>query len=190
MMLYLRSRSVPTSLTVMLSCAVGLWVLGNAVDDPFTRIQLAMLVTLLTTAAISPGLAGADIDIDRIAGFAWPPRRAAHLLIAGALAFGMLSATTLADDPITTIARIARDVTGFIGLTGLGAAFLSARLAPLLSFLWAVPVLAGLPLPIRSTYLMVLTWMLQPTQSTQATITAMAVGVTGVLAYAIRGPRS
>jgi hypothetical protein len=71
--LYLRSRSAPVTLAVMLGCAVGLWALGHAVDEPYRRGRLALLATLLAIAAVAPGLAGADIDLDRVAAFAWPP---------------------------------------------------------------------------------------------------------------------
>jgi hypothetical protein len=40
-----------------------------------------------------------------------------------------------------------------------------------------------------STWQQVLAWMLQPAASAPAAITASVLGVTGVLAYAILGPR-
>lgn len=186
--LYLRSRSAPATLATMLGCAVGLWALGHTVDDPYGRGQLAMLATLLTTAAIAPGLAGADIHLDRTSAFAWPPRRAAHLIIAGAIAVGLLAATALAGDPMTGTARIARDAAGLTGLIGLGAAALGASRAPVFPLLWTALII-GLGPPDQPTYQVMLTWMIQPTDTTTATVAALTLGASGTLAYAILGPR-
>jgi hypothetical protein len=185
--LYLRSRSAPATLATMLGGAVGLWALGHTVDDPYRRSQLALLATVLAIAAVAPGLAGADIDLDRLAGFAWPPRRAAHLIIAGAVAVALLAATT-GDVTATSTARIARDAAGMTGLIGLGAATLSASRAPLPSLLWTALVV-GIPPTSRPTHRVILTWMMQPTDTTAATLTAMTLAATGILAYAIAGPR-
>jgi hypothetical protein len=54
-----------------------------------------------------------------------------------------------------------------VGLLALGAATLGAGWA------WIVP----------------LTWMHQPTASTSAIVTALVVGVTGTVTYAVAGPR-
>jgi hypothetical protein len=186
--LYLRSRSAPASLATMLGCAVGLWALGLAVDDSSTRVRLALLITALAIAAIAPGLAGADADLERIPGFAWPPRRAAHLVIAGVVAFGLMAAAALAGDPVTGTARIARDAAGLTGLLGLGAVALGASRAPLLPLLWTA-LAVGLPTTDRPAYKAVITWMMLPTTIVTATLTAVVVGATGVLAYSVAGPR-
>jgi hypothetical protein len=186
--LYLRSRSAPATLATMLGCAVGLWALGVAVDDPWTRIRLALLATALAIAAIAPGLAGADADLERIPGFAWPPRRAAHLVIAGGVAFGLMAATALTVDPVSATARVARDATGLTGLVGLGAAVLGASRAPLLPLIWTA-IAIGVPTTDRPAYKVVVTWMMQPTANGGATLTAVVVGATGLLAYALAGPR-
>jgi hypothetical protein len=44
------------------------------------------------------------------------------------------------------------------------------------------------PWPSPATYRQVLTWMLQPADATPATVTALVLGATGVLAYAVLGP--
>jgi hypothetical protein len=185
--LYLRSRSAPATLATMLSCAAGLWALGYAIDDPYPRSQLVLLTTVLAIAATAPGLTGADADLDQTAGFAWPPRRAAHLIIAGAIVVGLL-AIALAGDPTISTARIARDTAGLTGLIGLGAATLGASRAPLLSLLWTA-VAIGIPPTNQPAHRVILAWMAQPTGTVTATLTALILAVTGVLAYAIAGPR-
>lgn len=188
LLLYARSRSAPAALATMLGCATALWALGNQVDDPHGRAQLALLATALAAAAIGPGLAGADINLDRTAAFAWPPRRAAHLIIAGCITAGLLTATTLAGDPIANTATIARDTIGLTGLTGLGAALFGASRAPLLPLLWAV-LAVGIPQPTQPTSQVILTWAMQPTSNSTATIIALTLGTSGTLAYALRGSR-
>jgi hypothetical protein len=70
---------------------------------------------------------------------------------------------------------------------GLGAAALGASRAPLLPLVWGVLV-RTLPPPAQPTYRVVLTWMVQPTHVTSATVAALTLGATGTLAYAIFGP--
>ncbi len=82
--LYLRSRAVPTTAAAVLGCAVALWALGLAVDNPQSRVLAALLLSLAATTAIGHGLAGADHDLDKTTAIAWPPRRAAHIIVAGA----------------------------------------------------------------------------------------------------------
>ena len=188
--LYLRSRSAPATLAIMAGCAIGLGALEPTVDDPISRSRLALLATALAVAAIGPGLAGADLDLDRLSGFAWPPRRAAYLIIGAAVAAGLIAATTLVGDPMTDVNRIARDAAGFTGLVGLGAAGLGASRAPLVPVLWTVVVLGVQP-PADRTDLVVLSWMAQPVGSLTgaATVTGVVIAVVGTLAYATCGPR-
>jgi hypothetical protein len=46
-----------------------------------------------------------------------------------------------------------------------------------------------LPSPVLAAYHQVLTWMVQSPDTTPATTTAMVLGASGVLVYAIFGPR-
>jgi hypothetical protein len=181
-------------MVTMLGCAVGLGAVGHSVHDPLARVRLAMLATVLAIAAVAPGLDGDDADLERVAAFAWPPRRAAHLVIAGAIAVGLLAATALAGDPMTTTARLVRDATGLIGLVGLGAAVLGASrafLLPLISTAFALGLQGALGSQLVSAprYQLVTTWIMQPTSATIATVTALVLGATGVLAYALVGSR-
>lgn len=191
--LYLRCRSVPVAVAAVLGTTTALWLLGHTTDDPQPRGVLAVLAVLAGTAATAPGLAGADIDLDRTAAFPWPPRRAAHVLVAGAGVAGVLAATALTGDALANAGRIARDVTGMGGLVALGAATLGAARAWLPPVTWT---LLALPLspplgtqPAGPTYKLVLTWMVQPTDMTSATVTAVSLGVVGTLAYARFGTR-
>ena len=191
--LYLRSRAVPAAAAAVLVSAVGLWALGLAIDHPQGRSLAALLVALAATTAIAPGLAGADHDLDRASAIAWPPRRAAHVIVAGAAVVGLLAATALAGEQMAAMAHIARNVAGLAGLVALGAAILGAGRAPLLPVVWTVLVLRYAPPmgepPTRPAYKVMLTWMVQPVESRAATVAAIVLAAAGTLAYAVLGSR-
>jgi len=191
--LYLRSRSVPASLGLTLACAAGLWSLGLAVDDQEGRSLLVLPATVAAVAAIAPGLAGPDHDLDRVAAITWWPRRAAHVVVAGAVVVGLLGVTAQIGAPMSGLALIARNTAGLAGLVALGAVTLGAARATLLPILWAVLVMQvtppmGAP-PDRPVYKEMLTWLAQPIGSTPAAVTAVLLGVLGTLAYALLGSR-
>jgi hypothetical protein len=191
--LYLRSRAVPATALALLGCAVGLWALGLAVDHPQGRGLAALLVALAATTAIAPGLAGPDHDLDQASAIAWPPRRAAHVIAAGAAVVGLLAATALAGEEMASTGHIARNVAGLAGLVALGATVFGADRAPLVPVIWTVLVLRyaapmGEP-PTRPTYKVMLTWMVQPIETRAATVAAVVLAAAGTLAYAVLGSR-
>ena len=191
--LYLRSRGVPATAAAVLVCAVAFWALGLVVDHPQGRVLVALLAALAATTALAPGLAGADHDLDRASAIAWPPRRAAHVIVAGAAVVGLLAVTALVGEQMASTARIARDVAGLGGLVALGAAILGAVRAPLLPVVWTALVLQYAPPmgepPTRPAYKVMLTWMVQPVEIRAATVAAVALAAAGTLAYAVLGSR-
>jgi hypothetical protein len=188
LLLYLRSRQVPAALAAAVGGVAVLWWLGQATDDPTVHATLGLLAVAAGTAAAGAGLAGADIDLDRGAAFAWPPRRAAHVVAVGGAIIGIVAATALTGDQLAPARQVVRDVAGMSGLVALGAATLGASRAWVVPLTWTFLVLLWVP-AAAATYQQVLTWMLQPAASAPAAITASVLGVTGVLAYAILGPR-
>ena len=150
-------------------------------------------MALAATTAIAPGLAGADPDLERASAIAWPPRRAAHVIVAGAAVFGTLAATALAGEQSADAGQIARNVAGLTGLVALGAVVLGAARAPLLPVLWTVLVLWWAPPmgepPTGPTYKVMLTWMAQPIEARPATVAAVTLAAAGTLAYAVLGSR-
>ncbi|NUT49016.1 MAG: hypothetical protein HOV94_17170, partial [Saccharothrix sp.] len=102
---------------------------------------------------------------------------AALLLVAGRIT-----------DPVAPAAFVLRDVLGLGGLAALGAVVLGARAA------WALPVgWTGVTLVVPSGdehwLSRLLTWPVQPAGTTSATVTAVVLGCTGLLAYAVVGCR-
>lgn len=188
LLLYLRSRQVPAALAAAVGGVAVLWWLSQATDDPTLHATLGLLAVAAGTAAADTGLAGADIDLDRSAAIAWPPRRAAHVIAVGGAIIGIVAATALTGDQLAPARQIVRDAVGMSGLVALGAATLGASRAWVVPLTWTLLVLLWVP-AAGATYQQVLTWMLQPAASAPAAITASVLGVTGVLAYAILGPR-
>jgi hypothetical protein len=79
------------------------------------------------------------------------------------------------------------------GLVALGAVTLDAARAWLPPATWTLLVLPftpplGIP-PAGPTYKLMLTWMIQPAGTASATVSAVALGAFGTLAYAVFGPR-
>lgn len=191
--LYLRSRAVPATAAAILACTVVLWALGLAVDHPQGRVLVALLVAVAATTAIAPGLAGADHDLDRASAIAWPPRRAAHVIVAGTAVLGLLAATALVGEQMAGTGQIARNVAGLTGLVAIGATVLGAARAPLLPVIWTALVLQYAPPmgepPTRPAYKVMLTWIVQPVEARAATVAAVALAAAGTLAYAVLGSR-
>jgi hypothetical protein len=188
LLLYLRSRQVPAALAAAAGCVAVLWWVGQATGDPTVRATLALLAVAAGAAAAGAGLAGADVDLDRSAAIAWPPRRAAHVVAVGAAIVGVVAATALTGDQLAPAGPVVRDAAGMSGLVALGAATLGADRAWVVPLTWTLLALLWAP-AAASTFQQVLAWMLQPAASAPAAITASVLVVAGVLAYAILGPR-
>jgi hypothetical protein len=177
----------------MLGSAVALWALGLAIDQRPGRALAALLLALVATTAVAPGLAGPDHDLDRVSAIAWPPRRASHVIVGGAAVLGLLAATALAGERMADADQLARNVAGLTGLVALGAVVLGAARAPLLPVIWTVIVLWWAPPmgepPSRPAYKVMLTWMVQPVGTDAATTAAVVLAAAGTLAYAVLGSR-
>jgi hypothetical protein len=194
LVLYLRSRQVPTALAAGAGAVAVLWALNQLTDNPRARDMFGVLAVVAGVVAAGSGLAGADIDLDRTASIAWPPRRIMHVVVATAAVIGLVTAAALTGHPLNPAAQITRDAVGMGGLGALGAATLGAGIAWIPPLSWTVfastlEVVTGSG-PATAAYQEMLTWMFQPPGTASATITAVVLGAAGVVAYAIRGPRA
>ncbi|MGC9665717.1 hypothetical protein ACNTMW_04070 [Planosporangium sp. 12N6] len=189
LVLYVRSRRIPAATGAVLVTAAALASLARAVHDPDARLAMTALAVAACATVVGPGLAGADPDLDRTAGVAWPSRRAGHLVAAAAaVAAAVLAAVALAGAGTVGGWVVTRDVAGLTGLTGLVAAAVGAGRA------WMAPVAAAVPGVLFGAtgggwHREVLTWVAQPSGTTSATVTAAVLGVAGLLAYGVRGAR-
>ncbi|GAA3902031.1 hypothetical protein GCM10023084_63160 [Streptomyces lacrimifluminis] len=184
--LYARSRQIPASLAAVVIGAVAVWALardeGAGPGDP----RLPVLVLATGAMAFSIGLGGQDLALDRTAAIRWMPRRAAHVLLAGAVIAAALL-TLQAGAAMATTAFVVRDSAGLMGLVALGAALSGGQYAWTLPFAWLS--FSFFAPPPTSVPLEVATWMLLPPGTAAGTWTALVLTVVGTVAYAVAGPR-
>ncbi|MEV8390739.1 MULTISPECIES: hypothetical protein [unclassified Streptomyces] len=186
MTLYARSRQVPASLAAAtLLAALATWSLTRGTGSGDPRAHVLLLTSVVAAAAV--GLSGQDRALDRTAAIRWAPRRAAHVLLIGVLA-GAVSLLLLAagDEPVRA-GTLLRNSAGSAGLAAIGAALWGGRYA------WALPLgwcaVALFVPPTGGVTAQVTTWLLQPSGTTAADATAVALAAGGGLLYALAGPR-
>ncbi|MGW0707552.1 hypothetical protein ACWD4G_16580 [Streptomyces sp. NPDC002643] len=185
--LYARSRQVPASLATVVISAVAVWALARNGGEGSEGARSAVLVLTAGVTALSIGLGGQDPELDRTAAIRWRYRRAAHVLLAGAVVGAVLCAVQTLGADLATTAFVVRDSAGLIGLVALGAAVCGARYAwtpPIvwLSFSLFAPAPTSVPTRVAA-------WMLVPPGTAAGTWTALTLAVGGTVAYAIGGPR-
>ncbi|MFD0227829.1 hypothetical protein ACWGPD_31900 [Streptomyces hirsutus] len=185
--LYARSRQVPASLAAVVISTVAAWALARdgsgAPGDP----RLPVLVLATGAMAASIGLGGQDLALDRTAAIRWVPRRAAHVLLAGAVIGTVLLAVQTMGEDMATTAFVVRDSAGLMGLVALGAALSGGPYAWTLPFAWLS--YSFFAPPPTSVPMQVATWMLLPPGTAAGTWTALVLTVAGTAAYAVTGPR-
>ncbi|MFE7068967.1 hypothetical protein ACFU96_02580 [Streptomyces sp. NPDC057620] len=189
LMLYARSRQVPASLAAVVVSAVTVAVLardGGGGAGP-AGPGLPVLVLAAGAMAFSVGLSGQDLALDRTAAIRWAPRRAAHVLFAGAVVAAVLLTVQTMGEDTATLAFVVRDSAGLMGLVSLGAALAGGQYAWTLPFAWLS--YAFFAPPATSTPTQVATWMLLPPGTAAGTWTALVLTVVGTAAYAVAGPR-
>lgn len=181
--LYLRSRLVPAALAVIGLGTLGAWLATRLTGSP--GLSLTILATSLGVGASTPGLIGADPELERTAAFRWPPRRAAHVLAIAIAVAGATLLTHLTANPLATPGVIIRDAGGLAGLGALGALFRGNQFAWALPVAWAACAVTVLP-PDNH----LLNWLAAPPDNATAAIAATVLGLAGVLAYPLLGPRT
>ncbi|MGA5822752.1 hypothetical protein ACPC54_33440 [Kitasatospora sp. NPDC094028] len=186
LILYARSRQVPTSAAAITLVALALWACTRGGAGP---VGLGMVVLILTAnvAAGSVGLGGPDVVLERTAAIRWVPRRAAHVLLIGVSACAALPAFRAVGVGLAPVEVVVRDSAGLAGLAALGAALCGAQFAWTLPAGWLAFTLF-VPVP-GGTAGEVLGWTVLPPGTAVSTGTAWALLATGTLAYALAGPR-
>ncbi|MFB6437715.1 hypothetical protein ACFCVY_13175 [Streptomyces sp. NPDC056411] len=184
LMLYARSRQVPTSAAAVALVALAVWALNG--PGP-VDLGIAVLVLTANVAAASVGLGGQDAALDRTAAIRWMPRRAAHVLLAGAVAGAALLAVQAAGVKLAPAALVVQDSAGLAGLAALGAVLCGAQFAWTLPIGWlaltlVVPVPPGIAGEVGG-------WMILSPATTASAATAWALLATGTVLYATAGPR-
>ncbi len=185
--LYARSRQVPASLAAVVISTLAAWALARDGSEGPGDPRLPVLVLATGAMAASIGLSGQDLALDRTAAIRWAPRRAAHVLLAGAVVAVVLPAVQTMGEDMTTAAFVVRDSAGLMGLVALGAALSGGQYAWTLPFAWLS--FSFFAPPPTSAPMEVATWMLLPPGTATGTWTALTLTVVGTAAYAVAGPR-
>jgi hypothetical protein len=146
-----------------------------------------VLVLAAAAMAVSVGLSGQDLALDRTAAIRWAHRRAAHVLLGGAVVATVLLAVQAMGEGMATTAFVVRDSAGLMGLVALGAALSGGQYAWTLPFAWLS--FSFFAPPPTSAPMRVATWMLLPPGTAAGTWTALVLAVAGTAAYALAGPR-
>ncbi|WP_328513204.1 hypothetical protein OHB25_05095 [Streptomyces mirabilis] len=185
--LYARSRQIPASLAAVVISAVAVGALardgGGGPGDP----RLPVLVLATGAMAVSIGLSGQDLALDRTAAIRWVPRRAAHVLLCGAVVGTVLLTVQAMGEDMATTAFVVRDSAGLMGLVALGAVLSGGQYAWTLPFTWLS--FSFFAPPPTSAPTQVASWMLLPPGTVAGTWTALVLAVAGTAAYAVAGPR-
>ena len=185
--LYLKSRRAPSTLVAVLVSSVVVWLLARYFPDPAVGVELPPLALAVGAAVATGGLAGADPLLERTAAVDWRIRRLLHVLILAAVVVWAFQAIeSVGGQQLLPISAALRDGAGLTGLAALGVAVIGVSLAWLFPVVWCAAAMMTPPSSLAVTQ--AITWLLQPTSSTTATITAIVLGLGGSLCYAILGP--
>ncbi|WP_051723590.1 hypothetical protein [Micromonospora chokoriensis] len=186
--LHLRSRRVPLALATVTALIVLMWALSLAYTDSTTiSARTASLAIMLAAVAVGTTLNGADDALDHTMAVNWPVRRAGHLLLAAGVITALLSLSTITDTRYEPFALVLRNTAGLLGLTALGATVLGAALAWIAPMTWTLIAVLPMMGPSGDLKMQVAGWLIQPAGTTAATVCAVILAVTGLLAYALRG---
>ncbi|MCQ8194930.1 hypothetical protein [Streptomyces rugosispiralis] len=185
--LYARSRQVPASLAAVVISTVTVWALARDGSGGPGDPRLPALGLAVGAMAFSTGLGGQDLALDRTAAIRWAPRRAVHVLLAGAVVAVVLLAVRATGKDLATAAFVVRDSTGLMGLAAVGAAVSGGQYAWTLPFAWlsfsfVAPPPTSVPTQVAS-------WMMLPSGTAAGTWTALVLTIGGTMAYAVAGPR-
>jgi hypothetical protein len=185
--LYLRSRHAPTALIAAGGCAALTWSLWSVFSDSrVVGVQTVVLTVLLLVAALTTTLGGPDDALEATAGFHWPPRRVAHLLVAFLAVVALLLVTRATGARFGPVGLVLRDAGGLLGLTALSASTMGTARAWFLPLGWT---LGAISFPQAEPVLgRILTWQAQPPASGAAAVTAGLLALGGLIAYAVAGP--
>ncbi|MFI7295284.1 hypothetical protein [Streptomyces sp. NPDC050121] len=187
LMLYARSRQVPASLAAVVISAVAVWALARdgSVGPGDPRMPAIMIVAGVMAASI--GLGGQDVALDRTAAIRWVLRRAAHVLLIGAVVGAVLLAVQTMGEDVATTAFVVRNSAGLMGLAAIGATVCGAQYAWTLPIAWLA--FSFFAPPPTSAPMQVANWMLLPPGTAAGTWTALVLAVVGTATYAVAGPR-
>ncbi|MFY1695136.1 MULTISPECIES: hypothetical protein [unclassified Solwaraspora] len=186
--LYLRSRRVPLAVAIALGTVGLTWVTWPFFSDGQTvNTRMISVTVLIAAVALGTTLSGADDALDHSASARWPARRAVHLLLTVVAVVALLLVTTVTDVRYEPLGVVVRNTAGLLGLTALGAVLLGAALSWIAPLTWTLVAIMPWMGPSEQLRMQLGAWLIQPGDSTAATVCALVLSVTGLVAYTVRG---
>ncbi|PYC88411.1 hypothetical protein C7C46_00620 [Streptomyces tateyamensis] len=185
--LYARSRQVPASAAAAAAVALAAWAARQDSAAGVPELGTALLALTAAVAGASVGLGGPDVGLDRTAAIRWLPRRAAHVLLIGAVAAGVLLVGRAAGAGLAPVALLVRDSAGLAGLAALGAVLCGAPFAWTLPTGWLAVTLC-VPAP-GGTAGEVIGWLVLAPGTAVSSGTGWTLAAVGTALYAVAGPR-
>ncbi|KAA9156310.1 hypothetical protein FPZ12_027715 [Amycolatopsis acidicola] len=182
-LLYARSRQIPVAALALVVCAFAVWA-------PARGSWSALYAALALAAGIAvcaTGLSGQDPELDRTAAIRWPLRRLAHVVLVGVAAGAVLLAVQEIGAAQVAFSLVARDSAGLLGLAALAATAFGGQFGWTLPLVWFA--IGAFTPQDGSVKAKLVSWMLQPAGTPEATWTAAVLGAAGLLAYSLRGGR-
>lgn len=188
--LYLRGRGVPVALLVVaglsvLAARTAVWLVGQPQFDEMARLPVAVAAALAAAVVLAATLRAPAAEIEAATPTRWHHWQAGHVMAALLAGAGLLVPAL----PMSSYGAgvLLRDLVGLLGLALLTAMALGPQLA------WTVPSAytavvyfsAGADQgALRSIW----AFPQQPADSAPALITALTVGVAGLIGWGVAGP--
>ena len=186
--LYLRARRVPLALAVATAATALVWALWLAFSDSRAiNVRLISLTVMLAVAAFGATLSGADDALDHTASMNWQVRRAGHLILAAGAITALLFLTTITGARFEPLTLVLRNTVGMLGLTALGATLLGTARSWIAPLAWTLIAILPMMEPSKNLRMQVAGWLIQPTDTTAATVCAIILAAAGLFAYALYG---
>jgi hypothetical protein len=192
LVLYVRSRGVPLALLAvaalsLLAAPTAAYLVGLPQFDGMARLPVAVAAALGVAVILAATLHSPTPELEASCPVPWRAWQGAHAGVALALGVALLAPVL----PATTYGTgvLLRDLVGFLGLALLTAILAGPRLA------WTVPCAYAATVycvagagdeALRSVW----AFPQQPAGSTTAWLTALTLGITGLLTWTIAGPNA
>lgn len=192
--LHVRARTLPLTVVGVVAVAVvGWWASDWLVHRAWStgadaRIPVVVGAPLLAAVFVSVGLGAWDEELEGSTARRWRWIRLTHIAAATLMVGIGLGLIGLWEAREYGSFELVRNVLGFMGLIGVGAALLGARLAWVPPFAYAAVVYFAAPKPVEPGAAW-WTWPLQPWETTAATWAATVLFAVGTGVYVLKGAR-
>ena len=194
LVLHARARHVPAIVGGLVVLTLASWALADQLAhqsgevEPANRMVGTVMASLVAAILVSGALSGADDELERSMRARWAVLRTGLLVTLTVLAASLLAATGCWEPEQFGAHALVRGVVGEVGLVVLTAAVVGARASWVPALGLALVVLVHGPAD-PATVGAVPTWQVQSTGVRAAGLTALALGLAGLVVHARHGAR-